>query len=205
MFINSLQTIWIRGKPYSSCILRSVYIVGHQMVNLKVVALLLYVHALFKAHLSQKQSQCSHIKHTPAHLFMPYSCPRFDTCTISDLYLTQQQSPCIIEQPSFHYAHCYAINCLKDKYSHMEPMPSVAVKREWGLYLAAGKLQILNSLFSIPAYTWNSRVSWYVHFVDRILKGNERLAWAGAAEVDGWKVGLLLQGRKKSEFGLKLD
>lgn len=42
------------------------------MANLKVVAPPSYLHALFKAHLSQEKSQRSHIKHPLARLFMPY-------------------------------------------------------------------------------------------------------------------------------------
>lgn len=61
-------------SEFSSCVCCSVSSVGHQMANLKVVAPPLYLHALFKAHLSQEKSQCSHIKHPLARLFMPYLC-----------------------------------------------------------------------------------------------------------------------------------
>lgn len=47
----------------SSRVSSSVYSVACQMANLKVAAPPLYLHALFKAHLSQEKSQCSHIKH----------------------------------------------------------------------------------------------------------------------------------------------
>ena len=46
------------------------------MVNLKVVAPRFYLHALFKAHLSQEKLLCSHIKHQLARLFIPYLCLR---------------------------------------------------------------------------------------------------------------------------------
>ena len=61
-------------SEFSSRVRCSVSSVGHQMANLKVVAPPLYLHALFKAHLSQEKSQCSHIKHPLARLFMPYLC-----------------------------------------------------------------------------------------------------------------------------------
>lgn len=62
------------GDGESSCVRRSPSSAGDQMANLKVVAPPSYLHALFKAHLSQGKSACSHIKHPLARLFMPYLC-----------------------------------------------------------------------------------------------------------------------------------
>lgn len=95
------------GNCESSCICCLASSVGHQMANLKVVAPPSYLHALFKAHLSQDKSQWSHIKQPLVRLFGFFRPSKyragFNTCTTRDLHLTLRGPSFIISQPSFYY------------------------------------------------------------------------------------------------------